>query len=59
MKIKTLVLGGSGNLGSSLKKNNFFTLNKMLQNTLSVYEKVIKEKGEASLDKKRKCQLND
>jgi dTDP-4-dehydrorhamnose reductase len=24
MKIKTLVLGGSGNLGSSLKKNNFF-----------------------------------
>ena len=38
-----------------IKKNNFFTLNKMLQNTLSVYEKVIKEKGEASLDKKRKC----
>ena len=38
-----------------IKKNNFFTLNKMLQNTLSVYEKVIKEKGEGSLDKKRKC----
>jgi hypothetical protein len=31
-----------------IKKNNFFTLNKMLQNTLNVYEKVIKEKGEAS-----------
>jgi glycosyltransferase involved in cell wall biosynthesis len=28
-----------------IKKNNFFTLNKMLQNTLDVYEKVIKEKG--------------
>jgi glycosyltransferase involved in cell wall biosynthesis len=33
-----------------IKKNNFFTLNKMLQNTLNVYEKVIKEKGEASVD---------
>jgi len=42
-----------------IKKNNFFTLNKMLQNTLNVYEKVIKEKGEASVDKKRKCKFND
>ena len=42
-----------------IKKNNFFTLNKMLQNTLNVYEKVIKEKWEASVDKKRKCQFND
>lgn len=33
-----------------IKKNNFFTLDKMLQNTLNVYEKVIKEKGEASVD---------
>ena len=33
-----------------IKKNNFFTLNKMLQNTLNIYEKVIKEKGEASID---------
>ena len=31
----------------------------MLQNTLNVYEKVIKEKWEASLDEKRKCQFND
>ena len=42
-----------------IKKNNFFTLNKMLQNTLNVYEKVIKEKWEASVDKKRKCEFND
>jgi glycosyltransferase involved in cell wall biosynthesis len=42
-----------------IKKNNFFTLKKMLQNTLNVYEKAIKGKWEASLDKKRKCQFND
>jgi len=42
-----------------VKKNNFFTLKKMLQNTLNVYEKVIKEKWEASVDKKRKCKFND
>ena len=42
-----------------VKKNNFFTLNKMLQNTLNVYEKVIKKKWEASVDKKRKCKFND
>ena len=28
-----------------IKKNNFFTLKKMLQNTLNVYEKAIKGKG--------------
>jgi glycosyltransferase involved in cell wall biosynthesis len=43
----------------TIKKNNFFTLKKMLQNTLNVYEKVIKEKWEASVDKKRKCKFND
>ena len=42
-----------------IKKNNFFTLKKMLQNTLNVYEKVIKGQWEASLDKKRKGQFND
>jgi len=36
-----------------IKKNNFFTLKKMLQNTLDVYEKTVKEKWEASIDKKR------
>ena len=36
-----------------IKKNNFFTLKKMLQNTLDVYEKAVKEKWEASIDKKR------
>ena len=35
-----------------IKKNNFFTLKKMLQNTLNVYEELIKEKWKASLDKK-------
>ena len=37
-----------------IKKNNFFTLKKMLQNTLYVYEKAIKEKWKGSLDEKRK-----
>ncbi len=37
-----------------IKKNNFFTLKKMLQNTLNVYEKAIKEKWEVSIGKKRK-----
>ena len=36
-----------------IKKNNFFTLKKMLQNTLDVYEKAVEEKWEASIDKKR------
>ena len=35
-----------------IKKNNFFTLKKMLQNTLNVYEKAINEKRETSLEKK-------
>ena len=35
-----------------LKKNNFFTLKKMLKNTLNVYEKSINEKRETSLEKK-------
>jgi glycosyltransferase involved in cell wall biosynthesis len=42
-----------------IKKNNFFTLKKMLQNTMNVYDKAVKKKWEASLDEKRKCQLND
>ena len=42
-----------------IKKNNFFTLNKMLQNTLNVYVKAIKGKRETYIDKKRKCQFND
>jgi glycosyltransferase involved in cell wall biosynthesis len=42
-----------------IKKNNFFTLKKMLQNTVNVYEKAIKGQWEASIDKKRKCQFND
>ena len=37
-----------------VRKNNFFTLKKMLQNTLNVYEKAIKEKSEALLGKKKK-----
>ena len=36
-----------------VRKNNFFTLKKMLQNTLNVYEKAIKEKYKTSLDKKK------
>lgn len=36
-----------------IKKNNFFTLKKMLQNTLDVYQKAVEEKWEASIDKKR------
>ena len=36
-----------------IRKNNFFTLKKMLQNTLNVYEKAIKEKYKTSLDKKK------
>ena len=35
-----------------IKKNNFFTLKKMLQNTLNIYEIAIKEKWAASLKKK-------
>ena len=35
-----------------IKKNNFFTLKKMLQNTLDVYEKAVKKKWEASIEKK-------
>jgi glycosyltransferase involved in cell wall biosynthesis len=38
-----------------IKKNNFFTLKKMLENTLNVYEKAVKEKWEVSIGKKRKC----
>ena len=38
-----------------IKKNNFFTLKKMLQNTVNVYEKAVKEKWEVSIGKKRKC----
>jgi hypothetical protein len=34
-------------------------LKKMLQNTMNVYDKAVKKKWEASLDEKRKCQLND
>ena len=36
-----------------IKKNNSFTLKKMLQNTLNVYEKAMRKKWEASLGKKR------
>jgi glycosyltransferase involved in cell wall biosynthesis len=36
-----------------IKKNNFFTLKKMLQNTLDVYQKAVNEKRGASIDKKR------
>ena len=35
-----------------IKQNNFFTLEKMLQNTLSVYKKIIKEREE-NLNKKK------
>ena len=35
-----------------IKQNNFFTLEKMLQNTLSVYKKIIKER-EANLNNKK------
>ena len=37
-----------------IKQNNFFTLEKMLQNTLSVYKKIIKEREENFNNKKSK-----
>jgi glycosyltransferase involved in cell wall biosynthesis len=37
-----------------IKQNNFFTLEKMLQNTLSVYKKIIKEREENLNNKKSK-----
>ena len=37
-----------------IKQNNFFTLEKMLQNTLSVYKKIIKERVENLNNKKSK-----
>ena len=37
-----------------IKQNNFFTLEKMLQNTLSIYKKIIKEREENLNNKKSK-----
>ena len=51
--VVNLALRWIGN-SPKIKKNNFFTLKKMLQNTLNVYEKAIKEKWEVSIGKKRK-----
>ena len=39
----------------NIKRNNFFTLEKMLQNTLNVYKNIIEERKENLHDKNSKC----